>query len=96
MVFNSVIKYALISFANAHTEATSVMAASTAVPVFTAIFAYIDPNEHENPLELKYLAFIPILVGVFLLTPQRAQVTSPAEDDLQTPMVSEEQAVSEH
>lgn len=69
---NSVGKYALQSFANAHVEATTVTAWSTAVPVFTAIFAYVDPSQRVSPLQVKYLGMLPIMAGIYLVTPKRA------------------------
>jgi len=73
VIFNSVIKYAIASFVNVHAEATTIMAATTAVPVCTAVLAYMDPHEREDPFKARYLCFFPILLGVFMLRPQRQQ-----------------------
>ena len=79
---NSVGKYALQSFANAHVEATTVTAWSTVVPVFTAIFAYVDPSQRVSPLQLKYLGMLPIVAGIYLVTPKTvSQPESSADDD---------------
>ena len=75
VIANSVIKYALQSFANKHVQASTVTAWSTAVPVFTAIFAFVDPNQHEDPLQLRFVGMIPIAVGVYLVTPRPPAVT---------------------
>jgi drug/metabolite transporter (DMT)-like permease len=66
VVCNSVMKYALQSFVNKHLAVTILTAWSTSVPVFTAVFAYLDPNQTET-LGMQDLGFFPIVAGLFLV-----------------------------
>ena len=78
---NSVLKYALQSFANKHVAASTVTAWSTAVPVFTAIFSFVDPNQKENPAQLRFLGMLPIVLGVVLVTPRPSDAAHHERDN---------------
>ena len=54
------------------------------MPILTAIFGYFDPNQHEEP-KLSYLAALPILLGLALVTrakkKQNDQANKTSEED---------------
>ena len=70
VLMNSVTKYALQSFSNKWTNATTLCAWSCLVPLFTGIIGAITPaySPFHEPLTLAYLGAAPVIVGVILVT----------------------------
>ena len=72
MVFNSVAKYGLQTLVNKYIAVTILSAYSTIVPVLTALFEYLDPNDRPK-FDLSYLGCLPIVAGLALVTMQKAE-----------------------
>jgi drug/metabolite transporter (DMT)-like permease len=70
VLMNSVVKYALQSFSNKWTNATTLCIWSCLVPIFTGIVGAATPrsSSFHEPLTLAYLGALPVIVGVFLVT----------------------------
>ena len=70
VLMNSVTKYALQSFSNKWTNATTLCVWSCLVPLFTGIIGAITPasSTFHEPLTLAYLGAAPVIVGVILVT----------------------------
>lgn len=70
VLMNSVAKYALQSFSNKWTNATTLCVWSCLVPIFTGLIGAASPESsgfHE-PLTLAYLGAAPVIAGVMLVT----------------------------
>jgi len=67
VLMNSVLKYALQSFSNKWTGATTLTAWSCLTPILTGFVGAVVPAFHEN-LSWAYLGSVPVLIGVYLVT----------------------------
>lgn len=70
VLMNSVAKYALQSFSNKWTNATTLCVWSCLVPIFTGLIGALSPESsgfHEQ-LTVAYLGAVPVIVGVMLVT----------------------------
>merc|ERR1711865_1228336 len=67
VLMNSCLKYALQSFSNKWTGATTLTAWSCGTPIITGVVGAAVPAFHE-PLTWAYLGAIPVSIGVFLVS----------------------------
>jgi len=70
VLMNSVLKYALQSFSNKWTGATTLTAWSCLTPILTGFIGAVVPAFHES-LSWSYFGAVPVIVGVFLVTMAR-------------------------
>lgn len=89
VLMNSVAKYALQSFSNKWTNATTLCVWSCLVPIFTGLVGALSPESsgfHEN-LTWAYLGGVPVIVGVFMVTRAKEKEKSLRQGDLYAPII---------
>lgn len=93
VLMNSVAKYALQSFSNKWTNATTLCVWSCLVPIFTGLIGALSPESsgfHEK-LTVAYLGAVPVIAGVMLVTKAKEKDQEKLRNsDMYAPIIGEQ------